>query len=130
MNIYYLCSMKKILSTLLFLAVAFTAQAQNLAAVSGTPVPKKSAEAIAGALVTFTSEWDSDLKYQQKVNADGFRVVLPQGGYILTIVAEGYETFQQEIDVDVPNIDLDLIIMLTTEQAAERDARRKKRAQR
>ena len=122
--------MKKILSTLLFLAVAFTAQAQNLAAVSGTPVPKKSAEAISGALVTFTSEWDSDLKYQQKVNADGFRVVLPQGGYILTIVAEGYETFQQEIDVDVPNIDLDLIIMLTTEQAAERDAKRKKRAQR
>ena len=91
---------------------------------------KKSAEAISGALVTFTSEWDSDLKYQQKVNADGFRVVLPQGGYILTIVAEGYETFQQEIDVDEPNIDLDLIIMLTTEQAAERDARRKKRAQR
>ncbi|MBR0336325.1 MAG: carboxypeptidase regulatory-like domain-containing protein [Alistipes sp.] len=122
--------MKKILSTLLFLAVAFTAQAQNLAAVSGIPVPKKSAETIAGALVTFTSEWDSDLKYQQKVNADGFRVVLPQGGYILTIVAEGYETFQQEIDVDEPNIDLDLIIMLTTEQAAERDAKRKKRAQR
>lgn len=122
--------MKKILSTLLFLAVAFTTQAQNLAAVSGMPVPKKSAEAISGALVTFTSEWDSDLKYQQKVNADGFRVVLPQGGYILTIVAEGYETFQQEIDVDEPNIDLDLIIMLTTEQAAERDAKRKKRAQR
>ena len=58
--------MKKILSTLLFLAVAFTAQAQNLAAVSGTPVPKKSAEAIVGALVTFTSEWDSDLKYQKE----------------------------------------------------------------
>ena len=42
--------MKKILSTLLFLAVAFTAQAQTLAAVSGTPVPKKSAEAIADEL--------------------------------------------------------------------------------
>jgi hypothetical protein len=128
-NIYYLCFMKKILSTLLFIAVAFTAQAQSLAAVSGTPVPKKSAQTIAGALVTFTSEWDSGLKYQRKCDAEGFRVVLPQGGYLLTIEAEGYETFRQEIEVDQPNIDLNLIVMLTTEQAAARDAKRKKRVQ-
>lgn len=122
--------MKKILSTLLFVMAAVTAQAQSLAAVSGTPVPKKSAQAISGALVTFTSEWDSELKYQRKVDGEGFRVVLPQGGYILTIEAEGYETFRQEIEVDEPNIDLDLIVMLTNEQAGERDLKRKKRAQR
>lgn len=122
--------MKKILSTLLFVMAAVTAQAQSLAAVSGTPVPKKSAQAISGALVTFTSEWDSELKYQRKVDSEGFRVVLPQGGYILTIEAEGYETFRQEIEVDEPNIDLDLIVMLTNEQAGERDLKRKKRAQR
>lgn len=119
--------MKKILSTLLFVMAAVTAQAQSLAAVSGTPVPKKSAQAISGALVTFTSEWDSELKYQRKVDSEGFRVVLPQGGYILTIEAEGYETFRQEIEVDEPNIDLDLIVMLTNEQAGERDLKRKKR---
>jgi len=106
---------------------AVTAQAQSLAAVSGTPVPKKSAQAISGALVTFTSEWDSELKYQRKVDSEGFRVVLPPGGYILTIEAEGYETFRQEIEVDEPNIDLDLIVMLTNEQAGERDLKRKKR---
>ena len=122
--------MKKILSTLLFVMAAVTAQAQSLAAVSGTPVPKKSAQVISGALVTFTSEWDSELKYQRKVDGEGFRVVLPQGGYILTIEAEGYETFRQEIEVDEPNIDLDLIVMLTNEQAGERDLKRKKRAQR
>ncbi len=114
----------------MLLAVATTALAQELSAVTGLPVPKKSAEPIIGALVTFTSEWDSDLKYQRKVDANGFRVVLPRGGYILTIDAAGYESFQQEIEVDEPNIDLDLIVMLTTEQAAERDAKRKKRAQR
>lgn len=119
--------MKKILSTLLFVMAAVTAQAQSLAAVSGTPVPKKSAQVISGALVTFTSEWDSELKYQRKVDSEGFRVVLPQGGYILTIEAEGYETFRQEIEVDEPNIDLDLIVMLTNEQAGERDLKRKKR---
>lgn len=122
--------MKKILSTLLFVMAAVTAQAQSLAAVSGTPVPKKSAQVISGALVTFTSEWDSELKYQRKVDSEGFRIVLPQGGYILTIEAEGYETFRQEIEVDEPNIDLDLIVMLTKEQAGERDLKRKKRAQR
>lgn len=122
--------MKKILSTLLFVMAAVTAQAQSLAAVSGTPVPKKSAQVISGALVTFTSEWDSELKYQRKVDSEGFRVVLPQGGYILTIEAEGYETFRQEIEVDEPNIDLDLIVMFTNEQAGERDLKRKKRAQR
>jgi hypothetical protein len=122
--------MKKILSTLIFLAVAITAQAQDLAAVSGTPVPKKSAQTIVGALVTFTSEWDAELKYQRKVDSEGFRVVLPKGGYILTIEAEGYETYHHEIEVDEPNIDLSLIVMLTTEQAAERDAKRKKRAAR
>ena len=122
--------MKKILSTLLFVMAAVTALAQSLAAVSGTPVPKKSAQVISGALVTFTSEWDSELKYQRKVDSEGFRVVLPQGGYILTIEAEGYETFRQEIEVDEPNIDLDLIVMLTNEQAGERDLKRKKRAQR
>lgn len=119
--------MKKILSTLLFVMAVVTAQAQSLAAVSGTPVPKKSAQVISGALVTFTSEWDSELKYQRKVDSEGFRVVLPQGGYILTIEAEGYETFRQEIEVDEPNIDLDLIVMLTNEQAGERDLKRKKR---
>lgn len=122
--------MKKIISTLMLLAVATTSLAQELSAVTGIPVPKKSAEPIIGALVTFTSEWDYDLKYQRKVDANGFRVVLPRGGYILTIDAAGYESFQQEIEVDLPNIDLDLIVMLTTEQAAERDAKRKKRAQR
>ena len=91
---------------------------------------KKGAEPIVDALVTFTSEWDKDLKYQRKTDADGFRVVLPQGGYLLTIEAAGYETYRLEIEVDEPNINLDVITMLTVEQAAERDAKRKKRAAR
>ena len=79
---------------------------------------------------TFTSEWDKDLKYQRAVDKEGFRVVLPQGGYLLTIEAQGYETYKMEIEVDQPNIDLDLITMLTNEQAAARDEKRKKRANR
>ena len=118
------------LATLIALATIGTAAAQGLAAVSGLPVPKKSADAIVGALVTFTSEWDKDLKYQRAVDKEGFRVVLPQGGYLLTIEAQGYETYKMEIEVDQPNIDLDLITMLTNEQAAARDEKRKKRANR
>ncbi|MBQ2023524.1 MAG: carboxypeptidase regulatory-like domain-containing protein [Alistipes sp.] len=122
--------MRKIFATLIALATIGTAAAQGLAAVSGLPVPKKSADAIVGALVTFTSEWDKDLKYQRAVDKEGFRVVLPQGGYLLTIEAQGYETYKMEIEVDQPNIDLDLITMLTNEQAAARDEKRKKRANR
>ena len=119
--------MKKIFVTLLALACAGTALAQTLAAVSGFPVPKKSSEPIIGALVTFTSEWDSNVQYQRKVDKDGFRIVLPQGGYLMTIKADGYQTYQNEIEVDQPNIDLDLIIMLTKEQAEARDAKRRQR---
>ncbi|MBQ9137855.1 MAG: carboxypeptidase regulatory-like domain-containing protein [Alistipes sp.] len=120
--------MKKLFTILVALAFGGTLSAQSLAAVSGLPVPKKSAEAIVGALVTFTSEWDTELKYQRKVDAEGFRVVLPQGSYLMTIVADGYQSYQSEIEVDQPNIDLDLIVMLTTEQAAAKRAKQKKRA--
>ncbi|MBQ5844081.1 MAG: carboxypeptidase regulatory-like domain-containing protein [Alistipes sp.] len=122
--------MKKIFTTIIALTFAGTSFAQSLAAVSGLPLPKKSGDAIVGALVTFTSEWDKSLKYQRKVDSDGFRVVLPQGGYILTIEAEGYETYYHEIDVDQPNIDLEVITMLTLEQAAARDEKNKRRAAR
>lgn len=122
--------MKKIFTTIIALTFAGTSFAQSLAAVSGLPLPKKSGDAIVGALVTFTSEWDKNLKYQRKVDSDGFRVVLPQGGYILTIEAEGYETYYHEIDVDQPNIDLEVITMLTLEQAAARDEKNKRRAAR
>ena len=111
--------MKKIFTTIIALTFAGTSFA-----------PKKSGDAIVGALVTFTSEWDKSLKYQRKVDSDGFRVVLPQGGYILTIEAEGYETYYHEIDVDQPNIDLEVITMLTLEQAAARDEKNKRRAAR
>ena len=115
-------------SILLSIALLFALSASaQLAAVSGISMPKKSSEPIVGALVTFTSEWDKDLKYQRKTDADGFRVVLPQGGYIMTIEAEGYESHRLEIEVDEPNIDLTVITMLTNEQAAVRDAKRKKR---
>lgn len=80
-----------------------------------------------GALITFTSEWDKDVKYQRKSDAEGFRVVLPQGGYVMTIDAEGYEPYRIEIEVDDPHIDLTVITLLTLEQAAARDAKRKKR---
>ncbi len=120
--------MKKIFATLIALLFVGTSFAQGLAAVSGIPVPKKSAEPILGALVTFTSEWDNTLKYQRRVDNEGFRVVLPKGGYLMTIEAEGYEKYILEIEVDQPTIDLDLITMLTEEQAAARDEKRKKRA--
>jgi hypothetical protein len=121
--------MKRLFTLSIALLFAATAFAQ-LSAVSGQPMPKKGAEPIVDALVTFTSEWDKDLKYQRKTDADGFRVVLPQGGYLLTIEAAGYETYRLEIEVDEPNINLDVITMLTVEQATERDAKRKKRAAR
>lgn len=120
--------MKKIFATLIALLFVGTSFAQGLAAVSGIPVPKKSAEPILGALVTFTSEWDNTLKYQRRVDNEGFRVVLPKGGYLMTIEAEGYEKYILEIEVDQPTIDLELITMLTEEQAAARDEKRKKRA--
>ena len=122
--------MKKIFATLIAISFVGTAMAQGLAAVTGFPVPKKSAEPIIGALVTFTSEWDKELKYQRKVDSEGFRVVLPQGGYLLTIEAEGYESYRNEIEVDSPEINLDMIIMLTTEQAAALELKRKQRANR
>lgn len=118
--------MKKLFILTISLLFAGSAFAQ-LSDVSGQLFPKKSAEPIVGALVTFTSEWDKDVKYQRKSDAEGFRVVLPQGGYMMTIEAEGYETYTLEIEVDEPHIDLTTITLLTTEQAAERDAKRKKR---
>ena len=45
----------------------------------------------------------------------------------MTIKADGYQTYQNESEVDQPNIDLDLIIMLTKEQAEARDAKRRQR---
>jgi hypothetical protein len=119
--------MRKIVVTLILLAFAGSAVAQSLAAVSGIPMPKKSTEPILEALVTFTSEWDKELKYQRKTDSEGFRVVLPQGGYLLTVEADGYETYTLEIEVDQPNIDLEVITMLTLEQAKERDIKRKRR---
>ena len=119
--------MRKIVVTLILLAFAGTAVAQSLAAVSGIPMPKKSTEPFLEALVTFTSEWDKELKYQRKTDSEGFRVVLPQGGYLLTVEADGYETYTLEIEVDQPNIDLEVITMLTLVQAKERDIKRKRR---
>ena len=83
-----------------------------------------------GALVTFASEWDADVKFQRKVTADGFEMIVPAGGYYMTIEAEGYEPYRLEIEVDQTRIDLGMITLLTTEQAAARDAKRKARARR
>ena len=109
---------------MLFASVAL---AQSLSAVSGLPMPKKSTEPILDAIVTFTSEWDENEKYIRKTDPNGFRVLLPQGGYLLTIEAPGYETYKLEIEVDQPHIDLDVITILTDAQAKERDLKRQKR---
>ena len=64
--------MKKFLVLLLALGFVGTAAAQQLCVLSGFPVPRRSPEAIQGALVTMTSEWDSSLKYQRRVDDNGF----------------------------------------------------------
>lgn len=120
--------MKRAISILIAVAFASLATAQSLSVVTGFPVPKKSATPIVGAMVTITSVWDKDVQYLRKVDSDGFRIIVPQGSYILSIDAEGYEGYNMEIDIDQPNIDLDMIILLTEEQAAKRDAKRKNRA--
>lgn len=120
--------MKRVVLILFAVVFASVSVAQSLSVVTGFPVPKKSATPIEGALVTVTSVWDEDVKFLRKVDGDGFRLIVPQGSYTLSITAEGYEAYNMEIDVDQPNIDLDMIVMLTDEQAAKRDAKRKSRA--
>ena len=55
---------------------------------------------------------------------------MPAGGYLLTIESEGYEPYRLEIEVDQTRIDLGMITLLTVEQAAAREAKRKARARR
>lgn len=122
--------MKKFLVLLLVLGFVGTAAAQQLCVLSGFPVPRRSPEAIQGALVTMTSEWDSSLKYQRRVDDNGFRMVVPQGGYLLTIEAEGYESYTLEIEMNEPRTELGLIRMLTTAEAAAKVEKQKSRAAR
>lgn len=122
--------MKKFLTLLFILGVAGVASAQDLCVLSGFPVPRKSADAIEGALVTMTNEWDKDLKYQRRVGAEGFRLVIPAGGYLLTVEAEGYETYTLEIEMDQPHVDLGLIRMLSTAEAQAKAEKQKARARR
>ena len=122
--------MKKFFVLLLALGLVGTAAAQQLCVLSGFPVPRRSPEAIKGALVTMTSEWDSNLKYQRRVDDNGFRIVVPQGGYRLTLEAEGYETYTLEIEMDEPRTELGLIRILTTAEAAAKAEKQKARAAR
>ena len=122
--------MKKFCVLLLALGFIGTAAAQQLCVLSGFPVPRRSPEAIKGALVTMTNEWDSNLKYQRRVDENGFRMVVPQGGYLLKIEAEGYETYTLEIEMDEPRTDMGLIRMLSTAEAAAKAEKHKSRAAR
>ena len=122
--------MKKFFVLLLALGFVGTAAAQQLCVLSGFPVPRRSPAAIKGALVTMTNEWDSNLKYQRRVDDNGFRIVVPQGGYRLTIEAEGYETYTLEIEMDEPRTELGLIRILTTAEATAKAERQKARAAR
>ena len=122
--------MKKFFILLLALGFVGTAAAQQLCVLSGFPVPRRSSEVIKGALVTMTSEWDSSLKYQRRVDDNGFRMVVPQGGYLLTIEAEGYETYTLEIEMDEPRTELGLIRMLTTAEVAAKAEKQRSRAAR
>ena len=122
--------MKKFFVLLLALGFVGTAAAQQLCVLSGFPVPRRSPDAIKGALVTMTSEWDSNLKYQRRVDDNGFRMVVPQGGYRLTIEAEGYETYTLEIEMDEPRTELGLIRILTTAEAVAKAEKQTARAAR
>ena len=122
--------MKKFFVLLLALGFVGTAAAQQLCVLSGFPVPRRSPDAIKGALVTMTSEWDSTLKYQRRVDEKGFRMVVPQGGYLLTIEAEGYQTYTLEIEMDEPRTELGLIRMLTNAEVAAKAEKQKARAAR
>ena len=122
--------MKKIFILFALALLSGATYAQNMCVVSGYPTAKKSPDALVGALVTFTNEWDSDIKHRRKVTADGFEIIVPAGGYLLTIESEGYETYRLEIEVDQTRIDLGMITLLTVEQAAAREAKRKARARR
>ena len=122
--------MKKFFILLLALGFVGTAAAQQLCVLSGFPVPRRSPDAIKGALVTMTSEWDSTLKYQRRVDEKGFRMVVPQGGYLLTIEAEGYQTYTLEIEMDEPRTELGLIRMLTNAEVAAKAEKQKARAAR
>lgn len=122
--------MKRFFMLAILASMSLAAYAQNMCILSGYPTAKKSPDALVGALVTFASEWDADVKFQRKVTADGFEMIVPAGGYYMTIEAEGYEPYRLEIEVDQTRIDLGMITLLTTEQAAARDAKRKARARR
>ncbi len=122
--------MKKILMLIALVCLSGAVYAQNMCIVSGYPTAKKSPDALVGALVTFANEWDKDVKYQRRVTADGFEMIVPAGGYLMTITIDGYEPYRLEIEVDQTRIDLGMMTLLTTEQAAERDAKRKARARR
>lgn len=120
--------MKRVFVLVVVAMIATVSMAQSLSVVTGFPVPKKSAKPIVGAMVTITSVWDKDVQYMRKVDTEGFRIIVPQGSYNLEIAAKGYESYTMEIDIDQPNIDLDMIVMLTDEQATQRDEKRKSRA--
>ena len=119
--------MKKILTLLVAICFAATLSAQNNCAVSGYPAAKKSVEPVVGAVVTLTSEWDKSVKYQRRVTPDGFEMIVPAGGYLLTIDAEGYEQYRMEIEVDQARIDLGSMRMVTIAEAEAKAAKRKAR---
>lgn len=122
--------MKKILMLIALACLSGAVYAQNMCIVSGYPTAKKSPDALVGALVTFANEWDKDVKYQRRVTTEGFEMILPAGGYLMTIEQEGYEAYRLEIEVDQTRIDLGALTLLTNEQAAAREAKRKARAMR
>lgn len=120
--------MKRIATLLILVLAAGITLAQPLCKLTGMPVPRKSVEPIKGAVVTLINEWDKEVKYIRKVDEQGFQLIVPQGGYLLKIEAEGYESYRMEIDLDAPHIDLDLIIMQTNAEAEARLERQRKRA--
>ncbi len=122
--------MKRIVTLLVLAMATGTCLAQPLCKFTGRPVPHKSYDPVQGAVVTLINEWDKELKYVRKVDAEGFQLIVPQGGYLLKIEAEGYETYKMEIELDAPHIDLDIITLLTNEEAAARHEKQKKRAKR
>ena len=122
--------MKKILTLVVALAVAGVVSAQNLCSLTGYPAAKKATEPVVGAIATLTYEWNKSVKYTTRVTPDGFQFTVPEGGYLLTIDAEGYEQYRMEVEIDQPRIDLGSMRMVTIAEAEAKAAKKKAKRER
>ncbi len=122
--------MKKILALAALLTFAGAISARNICSISGYPAAKKATEPVVGAIVTLTYEWDKTIKHTTRVTPDGFQLTLPEGGYLLTIDAEGFEQYRMEVEIDQPQIDLGSMRMVTIAEAEAKAAKKKARRER